>query len=160
MENAAAKVENLIETSDDNARAEKEKLCNPLSPNLFWDKFWTCAVAKTNLSNTIRPSPFFGFCNFWKIPTFVARQTLASSIMFPNGKLSKSWVNTDGILGFLSIKIRTVKTEMTRNIHDNLFMFPNAESLVIMDGISMSVLTSKQECQVFIFEPIQTMIQL
>ena len=35
MENAAAKVENLIETSDENAGAEKKKLCNPLSPNLF-----------------------------------------------------------------------------------------------------------------------------
>ena len=37
--------------------------------------------------------------------------------MSPNGKLSKSWVNTDGILGFLSVKI-------TRNIIQWIFFNP------------------------------------
>ena len=91
-------------------RGEKEIVQSPLSPSVCWISFErVCVLAKTNLSNTIRPSHFFGFCYFLENTNFVPRQTLASSIMSPNGKLSKSWVNTDGISGFLSIKKKTLK---------------------------------------------------
>ena len=110
-------------TGPQNARFGIEKCCL-YGLWSFEYKDWSfrhvCFVAKINLSNTIRPIRFFGFCYFLENTNFVPRQTLASSIMSPNGKLSKSWVNTDGISGFLSIKKKTLKRKhQKQNIKNN-----------------------------------------